>query len=45
MKHIVSAVAFLALISSAAAEPAVGVTPNVMGRATFGAFNLQSDLT
>ncbi len=43
MKHIVSAVAFLALISSAAAEPAVGVTPNVIGRATFDAFNLQSD--
>ena len=43
MKHIVSAVAFLALISPAAAEPAVGVTPNVIGRATFDAFNLQSD--
>ncbi len=43
MKHIVSAVAFLALISSAAAEPAVGVTPNVIGRATYEAFNLQSD--
>ncbi len=43
MKHIVSAVAFLALISPAAAEPAVGVTPNVIGRAKFDAFNLQSD--
>ncbi len=43
MKHIVSAVAFLALISSAAAEPPVGVTPNVIGRATYDAFNLQSD--
>ena len=43
MKHIVSAVAFLALISPAAAEPAVGITPNVIGRATFDAFNLQSD--
>ncbi|MDP8919567.1 MAG: cupin domain-containing protein [Pseudomonadota bacterium] len=43
MKHIASAVAFLALISPAAAEPAVGVTPNVLGRATFDAFNLQSD--
>ena len=43
MNHIVSAVAFLALISPAAAEPAVGVTPNVIGRATFDAFNLQSD--
>ena len=43
MKHIASAVAFLALISPAAAEPAVGVTPNVIGRATFDAFNLQSD--
>ena len=43
MKHIVSAVAFLALISPAAAEPAVGVTPTVIGRATFDAFNLQSD--
>src|SRR5918997_4479664 len=44
IKHIVSAVAFLALISPAAAEPAVGVTPNVIGRATFDAFNLQSDI-
>ena len=43
MKHIVSAVAFLALISPAAAEPAVGVIPTVIGRATFDAFNLQSD--
>ncbi len=43
MKQIVSAVAFLASISPAAAEPAVGVTPNVIGRATFDAFNLQSD--
>ena len=43
MKQIVSAVAFLALISPAAAEPAVGVIPTVIGRATFDAFNLQSD--
>ena len=43
MKHVVSVVALLSLISPAAAEPAVGVTPNVVGRATFDAFNLQSD--
>ncbi len=43
MKYVLSVVALLFLISPAAAEPAVGVTPNLMGRATFDAFNLQSD--
>jgi quercetin dioxygenase-like cupin family protein len=31
------------VLTTARAEPAVGVTPNVIGRATFDAFNLQSD--
>jgi quercetin dioxygenase-like cupin family protein len=30
-------------IMATKAEPAKGVTPNVIGRATFDAFNLQSD--
>jgi hypothetical protein len=33
----------LGLVTTARAEPAKGVTPNVIGRATFNAFNLQSD--
>jgi hypothetical protein len=33
----------LGMVTVARAEPAVGVTPNVIGRATFPAFNLQSD--
>ena len=33
----------LGVITIARAEPPKGVTPNVIGRATFDAFNLQSD--
>ena len=33
----------LGVMTIARAEPAKGVTPNVIGRATFDAFNLQSD--
>jgi len=40
---VVVSVISLGSITMARAEPAVGVTPNVIGRATFDAFNLQSD--
>ena len=43
----VSLCAFELIMSAsmtAQAEPAVGVTPTVIGRATYGAFDLQSDL-
>jgi hypothetical protein len=33
----------LSIVTIARAEPAKGVTPNVIGRSTFDAFNLQSD--
>jgi quercetin dioxygenase-like cupin family protein len=36
-------VIFLAVVTIARAEPAKGVSPNVIGRATFDAFNLQAD--
>ena len=40
---IVVGVISLGVITIVRAEPAKGVTPNVIGRATFDAFNLQSD--
>jgi hypothetical protein len=36
-------VIFLAVVTIARAEPAKGVSPNVIGRATFDAFNLHAD--
>ena len=50
MKHLCAAsrtlvvsVLSLGVVTIAMAEPPKGVTPNVIGRATFDAFNLQSD--
>ncbi len=34
---------FLGIVATARAEPPVGVTPTVIGRATYDAFKLQSD--
>ncbi len=42
-QSVVVAVLSLAVVSIARAEPPVGVTPNVIGRATFDTFNVQSD--
>ena len=40
---VVVGVLSLGVVTITRAEPAAGVTPNVLGRATFDAFNLQSD--
>jgi quercetin dioxygenase-like cupin family protein len=42
-RTVVVGVISLGVVTMARAEPAKGVTPNVIGRATFDAFNLQSD--
>ena len=42
-RTVVVGVLSLGLVTIARAEPAKGVTPNVIGRSTFDAFNLQSD--
>jgi hypothetical protein len=43
LQTVVVGVLSLGGVTIARAEPAKGVTPNVIGRATFDAFNLQSD--
>ena len=42
-RTVVVGVISLGVVTMVRAEPAKGVTPNVIGRATFDAFNLQSD--
>ena len=42
-RTVVFGVFSLGVVTIARAEPPKGVTPNVIGRATFDAFNLQSD--
>ncbi len=42
-RTVIVGVVFLSVVTVAMAEPPKGVTPNVIGRATFDAFDLQSD--